>query len=829
MSELDEFFAPASEVDLYFRSLYGDRELDPEEQGRIAIHPSGHFNEVVYFTSARKAAEWVAEKCVSDVFVCVGLTSCTSRHSRGTEAHILSLPGLYADIDCDPSGFKQSGNGDVKVPRSPAEAAEILATMELQPSLLVHSGTGLHAYWLFDDMLRVEDHEEVRKLTYGWQCEVAKTFEAAGGYKVDSVFDLARVLRAPGFANSKYDGAHTSIYEDRTLERVYHPNHFDKYEKTPPTGGGADAAGDDIDLEITMTPLSDEALEVLNKPSRLNDLWMQKDTAEPAGDTSQSGWDMALMRECIRQGIEDPNELWAILREYRQTHAENPAKAAKGLQRGYAKRTISKASLAEQEFKHRRNDATEDFSVLSNGPWDDPITAADRILRKRPHIVRFRSSFYEWGQSEGYAELPDEEIENIACVCCNELVSEENERRIVIAEADGKKPKLVKTTNSYVRDTIAQLRARVVCPPNNENPAWLRSPLIPVKDAIPVQNGVLDISKRRLLPPTPNFFSVGRSAATYVPNAKCPKWQSFLDASLVGDTGSIKLLQEWFGYVISEDMRHHKMMMLGGASRSGKGTIGRVLSKLVGDSRTITPSLPQLGTPFGLQSFLDARLAFFGDVRHSGSRQNQHVLETLLSLTGGDSLNIDRKFKTPIRNYRVRAKLMLAFNGLPDFRENSAALINRILYIHFPVSFIDRENTNLTSELLSELPGILNWSLDGYERLLANNRFTKVPRVEEHLNLMTVSQCQMKQFLSDCCEVREDLTCLKTEVYKLYLAWAQRTCQRTVYNEVHFYRNLLSEVPNLTSSRPRLADGTRPRVLSGLRLLASPEELDFDS
>ena len=827
MSELDEFFSSVSDTELYFRALYGTRELDPEENGRIAIHPAGRFNEVVYFTSAQKAADWTAQKCDRDVFVCVGLTNCTASHSRGTEAHIVALPGLYADIDCDPSGVKSSGHGEVKVPGSVDEAAEILKTLPIQPSLLVRSGGGLHAYWLFDSLWHIPDADEARQLTYGWQHQVATVFESFG-YKIDSVFDLARVLRAPGFKNSKYADAETSVYEDRSSQNAYHPKQFKAYAKTPPVTSGGDSDLVDMDFDLKMIEIPESVLAALNTPSRLHDIWVQRDTAEPSSDNSQSGWDLVLIRECIRQGIENHSTLWSVLRTYREMHASNPAKAAKGLQRGYAKRTISKAFAAEEEFKHRRAEATEEFEVLASGPWDDPVAVVDRLLKKRPHIVRYHGSFYEWGQGEGYWELSDEEIERMVGNVCNQIVVEENARRTAIAEASEKKALLVKTTNAFVRDSVAQLRMRVASPPNESEPMWLGSSLIPIDRTLSVQNGILDMHTRKLIAATPKYFSLGRSAATFIPPAKCPKWEAFLESSLVGDRKSIELLQEWFGYVLSEDMSRHKMLMMGGASRSGKGTIGRVLTKLVGDSRTTTPSLTQLGTPFGLQAFVGTRLAFFPDVRHNASRQNPHVIETLLSLTGGDSFNIDRKFKMPLKNYVVRAKLMMAFNGLPDFRENSAALSNRILYIHFPVSFANRENLRLTDELVAELPGILNWSLDGYERLCKQGSFTVPTTGREHFQLLTTSQGQMKQFLQDCCEVGEDLTCLKDDLFDVYRLWAQKTSQHTVYNGIHFARNLYSELPHVSSKRKRAPDGERFYVYEGLKLTVDPEKYDFE-
>lgn len=53
-------------------------------------------------------------------------------------------------------------------------------------------------------------------------------------------------------------------------------------------------------------------------------------------------------------------------------------------------------------------------------------------------------------------------------------------------------------------------------------------------------------------------------------------------AAGVDDAQSIDTLSEWFGYSLLPDTRHHKLLMLIGPPRSGKGTIARVLRGLIG-------------------------------------------------------------------------------------------------------------------------------------------------------------------------------------------------------------------------------------------------------
>ena len=55
------------------------------------------------------------------------------------------------------------------------------------------------------------------------------------------------------------------------------------------------------------------------------------------------------------------------------------------------------------------------------------------------------------------------------------------------------------------------------------------------------------------------------------------------------------LLQEWVGYLLTQDTRQHKILLIVGPPRSGKGTIGRVLRELLGHENVVGPTLSSLG------------------------------------------------------------------------------------------------------------------------------------------------------------------------------------------------------------------------------------------
>ena len=71
--------------------------------------------------------------------------------------------------------------------------------------MVVHSGYGLHAYWLFDELLLLdtpEKREKAAALSSNFQKKMRDLF-ASHGFKIDNTGDLARVLRVVGTRNHK--------------------------------------------------------------------------------------------------------------------------------------------------------------------------------------------------------------------------------------------------------------------------------------------------------------------------------------------------------------------------------------------------------------------------------------------------------------------------------------------------------------------------------------------------------------------------------------------------------------------------------------------------
>lgn len=146
-----------------------------------------------------KFAESMGQK--TNVFFGVGLRNKVLKNGlRGSEKDISCITTLYADID-----VKGSAHAQKSLPETMDEAVDFLNSLNLKPSIIVKSGNGIHSYWLLDKPFKIEsseDKEHIVSVFRGFGKYI--NLEAKKrGWKIDNVYDLARILRVPGTINHK--------------------------------------------------------------------------------------------------------------------------------------------------------------------------------------------------------------------------------------------------------------------------------------------------------------------------------------------------------------------------------------------------------------------------------------------------------------------------------------------------------------------------------------------------------------------------------------------------------------------------------------------------
>jgi putative DNA primase/helicase len=381
---------------------------------------------------------------------------------------------------------------------------------------------------------------------------------------------------------------------------------------------------------------------------------------------------------------------------------------------------------------------------------------------------------------------------------------------------DGKDFKPWLPTRRKIGDKLEALAALVILSDDFEQPCWINGHDV-AGPIVAVHNGLLDIATRTLHPHSPLYFNQTSVPFDYDPLAPPPaRWLAFLDELWPQESEAIDVLGEWFGYVVSGRLDLHKILMMVGPTRGGKGIIARILSALIGKRNVCGPTLNSLGGDFGLAPLIGKSLAIISDARFIGKNGNI-VVERLLSISGEDTLTVNIKYKEQW-NGKLPCRLHVISNELPGLGDASTAVVGRIVLLLLSRSWLGRENHQLESDLCCELPGILNWSLAGLERLTFDNknRFTRPASAEEAIVVMRDLASPVGAFVREKCKLEANEQIEVGTLYEVYKTWCQDNEHPKSSKQV-FGRDLRAAIPSIRMGQSG-GRGHRVRIYVGIAL-----------
>jgi putative DNA primase/helicase len=468
---------------------------------------------------------------------------------------------------------------------------------------------------------------------------------------------------------------------------------------------------------------------------------------------------------------------------------------------------------------------------------NDPHRLAQLVLaqtaKREGNVWRFWRG--EWHHWDGAAYRRTDETEFRATV--TRLVREEFVRLNLAAQEDcgDEIPKALKVTSGLIRDVTQALQSLCLVPGEVEQPAWLdaakeQAPY-PAEEVLACKNSLVHLPglvagnvESSLRPPTPLFFSSAALDYSFDPHAPAPDcWLAFLDQIWPNDQEAKTALQEWMGYLLTHNTRHHKIGLLIGPPRAGKGVVARVVTNVIGKANVSNPSLADLSSRFGLWGLIGKSLAIIPDARLSGKTDQGAVLERLLNISGEDGVLVDRKNLPPLE-IRLKCRLMIVTNELPRLHDESNALADRLLIFRFTKSFKGQEDPDLTEKLLAESPGILNWAIEGWSKLHEpGGRFTVPASSLELLNDFCELTGHVKPFVWECCLLADNASVLRADLFAAWQEWCRQRNQKPG-DRGAFGRDLRAALPNLSDSQRR-EGGEKVRKYVGICLAPEGKKL----
>ena len=341
-----------------------------------------------------------------------------------------------------------------------------------------------------------------------------------------------------------------------------------------------------------------------------------------------------------------------------------------------------------------------------------------------------------------------------------------------------KSPKETPLTRSLTGDISEAIECEpeilLVFAENPSMPIWLEGEAPGAfRDLLSCRNGLLHVPSymngdRRFMPNTVNLFNT--YSVPHLLDFDAPEptlWLQFL-AQVYPDQESRDLLQEWIGYLLTPDTSRQKILMLTGESRSGKGTINRIIKLLIKESNVLAPQSNQFGQNFGSAMLLHKQLCVFNDLKVGPKTDAASLVEMMLTVSGEDSRTSDRKNRGEFTG-TSSARVMMSCNEVPVWAEGSRELMDRFEVIHHGVSFRNKPDETLTDRLALELPQIFRWALDGLVRLRTNGRFTRPESAANTRQNMDDANNTVRPFYRDCIEEGEGYSAFAEDLWAAYV------------------------------------------------------------
>jgi len=295
-----------------------------------------------------------------------------------------------------------------------------------------------------------------------------------------------------------------------------------------------------------------------------------------------------------------------------------------------------------------------------------------------------------------------------------------------------------------------------------------------------VLNGIVDLQNGTLEPHKRDDLISKLASVEYQEDKSCPLWKSFLERVLDGDEDLISFVQRAVGYALTGSVREQVFFLLYGTGANGKSTFLETLRALLGDYAQHSEfstflSRKSDGPRNDIARLNGARLVTAQEIEN-GRRFSE---TTLKQLTGEDTVTA-RFLYTENFEFKPTFKLFLAANHKPIIRGTDLAIWRRVCLIPFTVTIPEKEqDKELAAKLRGELPGILNWALEGCRQWQAVG--LKPPKaVTDAIEVYRSEMDILGQFLAERCIHSKMFQATAKELYQAYLRWCEEAGDKAI-------------------------------------------------
>lgn len=383
-------------------------------------------------------------------------------------------------------------------------------------------------------------------------------------------------------------------------------------------------------------------------------------------------------------------------------------------------------------------------------------------------------------------------------------------------------------------------------------------------DSVPhllgVKNGVVDLRTGELRARTPEDMVHTVCPVDYNPNADDSLIRETVLAAMADDQEMAEFVQRLLGYGITGEVSEEVFVVFTGSGRNSKGVLTQLISAVLGNFyREMNPGIIVDRRVSNIDAergkLLGARLAVFNELQPGEKLRTNEVQ----LLSGGDGIAARPLYRSPL-TIEPRHMCLLCTNHMPELTQVIPAIAERLICVHFPVTFTDLQpdeqpsllrrqaDRTLKTRLHANLAGVLNWLVRGAVMWYgdkANGRGLRAvapAKVKEFSRQYLEEQDLLAAFIREQCEVADTYNVSSTLLLDRYCDWLSVQKKNVHVDSKSFVeamrlkgfekkRGVLSTGENLQGFRGiRLREGVEGlRIKPPLAVTSSASEREFAS
>lgn len=328
--------------------------------------------------------------------------------------------------------------------------------------------------------------------------------------------------------------------------------------------------------------------------------------------------------------------------------------------------------------------------------------------------------------------------------------------------------------------------------------------LIPDPNSLLLKNGILHIDdycsgKLKLIPFTPDEIHLTRIPHNFDLTAKCEIFEQTLNDIFNNDRQLVLSFQEVLGWLLyyGGHWKIQKIIIFYGKGANGKSLLCSVIRRMLGEENCSSTFLDSIQERFGFQDMFGKMV----NISPESEQKKDLNSASMKAVCGGDAVTFEFKYKPAFTAYNY-TKLIISTNSKIKTSDKSMGFFRRLHIFPFENTYKELKageqrkpnvkymDTTLEAKLTAEIPGILNFALEGLKRLIMNDwHLTESDKMRAFQEQYYYEANELECFADQCLLFKEGSKIKSSEVYSIYEKWCRDKHLKGVsYGRIEFHK-----------------------------------------